>query len=182
MQVWESILMAVSLCADCFAVTLCSSTSIRRIRWSSVATVALVFAVIQTGLLIIGWLFGSLLASLVIKISHIIGFLLLLYVGGSMLIEGIRGKEEARDLGSLRNIIIGGIATSIDALAVGTSMSIEGQTWGSFVPLAISVFVVTALSAVLGICGGKFVGTKTGRLAEILGGLVLIGIGVSFLF
>ena len=182
MQLWESILMALSLCADCFAVTLCSSTKVRHISPGSVATIALVFAVIQTGLLVIGWLFGSMLASLVIKISHIIGFLLLLYVGGSMLLEGIRGKDEARELNSLRNIIIGGVATSIDALAVGTSMSIEGQAWDNFVPLAVSVFIITALSAVLGICGGKVLGTKTGRLAEILGGLVLIGIGVSFLF
>jgi len=182
MQLWEAILIAVSLCADCFAVTLCSSTRLRSIRWSSVATIALVFAVIQTGLLMLGWLFGGMLASLIIKISHIIGFLLLLYVGGSMLLEGIRGKEEARDLNGLWHIILGGIATSIDALAVGTSMSLEGQSWNSFVPLAVSVFAVTALSAVLGICGGKALGTKTGRLAEILGGLVLIGIGVSFLF
>ncbi|MBR4809411.1 MAG: manganese efflux pump [Bacteroidales bacterium] len=182
MSWWEAILMAVSLCADCFAVTLCSSMTLKRIRWSNVATIALVFAVIQTGLLVAGWLVGSLLASFVIRISHIIGFLLLLYVGGSMLLEGIRGKDEARDLNGLWHIIIGGIATSIDALAVGTSMSIEGQPWSGFFPLAVSVFAVTALSAVLGICGGKFIGTKTGRVAEILGGLVLIGIGVSFLF
>ena len=111
--------MAVSLCADCFAVTLCSSTTLKRIRWSNVALIAIVFAVIQTGLLVLGWLFGSLLASFVIKASHVIGFLLLLYVGGSMLFEGIRGKDEARDLNGLWHIILGGVATSIDALAVG---------------------------------------------------------------
>jgi putative Mn2+ efflux pump MntP len=182
MSWWEAILMAVSLCADCFAVTLCSSTTLKRIRWSNVALIAIVFAIIQTGLLTAGWLFGSLLASFVIKASHVIGFLLLLYVGGSMLFEGIRGKDEARDLNGLWHIILGGVATSIDALAVGTSMSIEGQPWSGFVPLTVSVFAVTALSAILGICGGKVLGTKIGRWAEILGGLVLIGIGVSFLF
>ena len=182
MNWWEAILMAVSLCADCFAVTLCSSTTLKRIQWSNVLLIAVVFAVIQTGLLILGWLFGSLLASFVIKASHIIGFLLLLYVGGSMLLEGIRGEDEARDLNGLWHIVIGGVATSIDALAVGTSQSIEGQPWEGFVPLAISVFAVTALSAVLGICGGKALGTKIGRWAEILGGLVLIGIGISFFF
>ena len=179
---WEAILIAVSLCADCFAVTLCSSASLRSIRWSNVAAIAILFAVIQTGLLMAGWFFGSLVASYVIKASHVIGFLLLLYVGGSMLYEGIRGKDEARDLNGLWHIVIGGIATSIDALAVGTAQSIEGQSWRSFIPLAVSVFAVTALSAVLGICGGKAIGAKTGRLAEIAGGLVLIGIGVSFLF
>lgn len=182
MSWWEAVLLAVSLCADCFAVTLCSSTTLRRIRWDSVLTVALVFAVIQTGLLALGWLFGSLLAQFVIKASHIIGFLLLLYVGGSMLLEGIRGKDESRDLNGLWHIVLAGVATSIDALAVGVSQSIEGLPWAGFVPVAVSVFAVTALSAVLGICGGKVLGTKIGRLAEILGGLVLIGIGASFLF
>lgn len=182
MGILEAILVAVSLCADCFAVTLCSSVTLKDLRWRSVAKVAVVFAVIQAGLLLAGWAFGSLLASYVIKVSHIIGFLLLLYVGGSMLLEGIRGKEEVRKLDSMRNIVLGGIATSIDALAVGVAQSMEDTSWNGFLPLLIAVFAVTALSAVLGICGGRFIGKRVGRIAEIIGGLVLIGIGISLLF
>ena len=182
MGILEAILVAVSLCADCFAVTLCSSVTLKDLRWRSVAKVAVVFAVIQAGLLLAGWAFGSLLASYVIKVSHIIGFLLLLYVGGSMLLEGIRGKEEVRKLDSMRNIVLGGIATSIDALAVGVAQSMEDTSWNGFLPLLIAVFAVTALSAVLGICGGRFIGKRVGRIAEIIGGLVLICIGVSLLF
>lgn len=182
MGVWEAILVAVSLCADCFAVTLCSSVTLKDLRWSSVAKVAAVFAVIQSGLLLAGWAFGSLLASYVIKVSHIIGFLLLLYVGGALLWEGIRGKEEVRKLDSMRNIVLGGIATSIDALAVGVAQSMEDTSWNGFLPLLIAVFAVTALSAVLGICGGRFIGKRVGRIAEIIGGCVLIGIGVSLFF
>ncbi|MBR5905400.1 MAG: manganese efflux pump [Bacteroidales bacterium] len=182
MGILEAILVAVSLCADCFAVTLCSSVTLKDLRWNSVAKVAAVFAVIQAGLLLAGWAFGSLFASYVIKISHIIGFLLLLYVGGSMLYEGIRGKEEVRKLDSWRNIVLGGIATSIDALAVGVAQSMEDTSWNGFLPLLIAVFAVTALSAVLGICGGRFIGRRVGRVAEIIGGLVLIAIGVSLLF
>lgn len=182
MGVWEAILVAVSLCADCFAVTLCSSVTLKDLRWSSVAKVAAVFAVTQAGLLLAGWAFGSLLASYVIKVSHIIGFLLLLYVGGSLLWEGIRGKEEVRKLDSWRNIFLGGFATSIDALAVGVAQSMEDTNWNGFLPLLVAVFVVTALSAVLGICGGRFIGSRVGRIAEIIGGLVLIAIGVSLLF
>jgi putative Mn2+ efflux pump MntP len=181
MGILESILVAVSLCADCFAVTLCSSVTLKDLRWRSVARVALAFAVIQSGLLLAGWAFGSLFASYVIKVSHFIGFGLLLYVGGSMLLEGIRGKEEVRDLGSWSKIAVGGIATSIDALAVGVAQSMEDTAWHAFLPLLVSVFVVTALSAVLGICGGRFIGRRVGRAAEILGGCVLIGIGVSLL-
>ncbi len=177
----EAILVAASLCADCFAVTLCSSVTVRRLRPSGVALIAISFAIIQTSLLLGGWAFGKLLAPLVIRLSHIIGFLLLLFVGGSMLLEGIRGEEKARDLGSLKNIVLGGIATSIDAFAVGASMSIEGQPWSGSVPLAVCVFAITALSAAAGIVLGKTIGAKTGRAAEIAGGLVLIGIGISVL-
>ena len=181
MGILESILLAVSLCADCFAVTLCSSVTLKSLRWTNVLKVALPFAVIQTGLLLAGWAFGSLFASYVIKVSHIIGFLLLLYVGGSMLIEGIRGHEEVRDLGTWGKIFFGGLATSIDALAVGAALSIEETSLNGILPLLAAVFIVTALSAVLGICGGRFIGRIAGRVAEIVGGIILIGIGVSLL-
>lgn len=182
MGILEAVLVAVSLCADCFAVTLCSSVTLKDLRWSSVTRVALVFALIQSGLLLAGWAFGSFLASYVIKISHVIGFLLLLFVGGSMLLEGIRGDEDVHKLDGWRNIVLGGVATSIDALAVGVALSMEDTGWNSFLPLLIAVFVVTALSAVVGICGGRFIGKRAGRIAVIIGGCVLVGIGISLLF
>ena len=181
MGILESILIAASLCADCFAVSLCSSVTLREINRKQVLRVALAFAIIQSALLLSGWAFGSLFAGLVHKVAHIIGFLLLLYVGGSMLIEGIKGEEDIKDLGSLKNIILGGIATSIDALAVGAAQSMAGVQWRGFTPLLISVFIITAASVVAGICGGNKVGKHFGRWAEIAGGAVLILIGASLL-
>ncbi len=182
MGIVESILIAVSLCADCFAVTLCSGVTLGRIEARSVARVAAVFAVIQSGLLLAGWLLGALVAPLVVKASHVIGFLLLLYVGGSMLWEGIKGKDEVRNLSGWKNVILGGIATSIDAFAVGAAGAVEGSGFRGIVPLLVSVFAVTALSAVLGILGGRAAGARAGSAAEIAGGLVLIGIGIWMLF
>lgn len=181
MGILESILLAVSLCADCLAVSLCSGVTLQSVRWRPVLGVALAFAVIQTGLLLAGWAFGHLFVGLVEKISHLLAFLLLLYVGGSMLFEGIRGAEEIRDLSSWRNILIGGLATSIDALALGAAQSLEGVAWPAFVPLLVSVFVITALSVIVGIRCGRAIGVRFGRWAEIAGGLVLLGIGVSIL-
>ena len=181
MGIWESILLAASLCADCLAVSLCSGVTLRSVRWREILGVALAFAVIQAGLLLAGWAFGYLFVGLVEKISHIIAFLLLLYVGGSMLIEGIKGEAEVRDLSSWRNIILGGLATSIDALAVGVAQSMEGADWPAFLPLLVSVFAITALSVVVGLRGGRAIGARFGRWAEIVGGLVLIAIGISVL-
>ena len=181
MGIWEAILVAVSLCADCFAVSLCSGVTLRDVSWKRVLGVALAFAVIQAGLLAVGWAFGYLFVGLVEKISHIIAFLMLLYVGGSMLIEGIRGKEEARNLDGWRNVLVGGVATSIDALAVGVAQSMEDVSFSGFLPLLLSVFAVTALSVVAGLKGGSAIGVRFGRWAEIGGGLVLLAIGVSVL-
>ena len=181
MTIIKAILLAVSLCADCFAVSLCSSVTLKEIRWGAVLKVALAFAFIQTGLLFAGWAFGELFVGLIDKLSHIIGFLLLLYVGGSMLLEGIRGEEEVRDLNGLRNVIIGGVATSIDALAVGVAQSMAGCRFAGVLPLLIAVFAVTACSVIAGIWGGRTLGRRFGRCAEILGGLVLIAIGVTIL-
>ena len=181
MSIWESILLAASLCADCLAVSLCSGVTLRSARWREILGVALAFAVIQAGLLLAGWAFGYLFVGMVEKISHIIAFLLLLYVGGSMLIEGIKGEAEVRDLSSWRNIILGGLATSIDALAVGVAQSMEGADWPAFLPLLVAVFVITALSVIIGLRGGRAIGERFGRWAEIVGGVVLIAIGVSVL-
>lgn len=185
MGIIQAILMAASLCADCFAVSICSSVTLKQIQWKSVLRVALAFAVIQSGLLAAGWAFGNLFVGLVDRISHIIGFLLLLYVGGGMLIEGIkalRGEDcESRDLNGWRNIMLGGIATSIDALAVGVSQSMAKLQWGGFLPLLLAVFAVTAVSVIAGIFGGKALGHRFGHWAEVIGGLVLAGIGTSIL-
>lgn len=182
----QAVLIALSLCADCFAVSVCSSVTLSVISRKSVFRTALVFAVIQSGLLAAGWAFGNIFVGLVEKVSHIIGFLLLLYVGGGMIASGIkalRGKcdEETSDLNGLRNVIVAGIATSIDALAVGVSQSMDGQDWAGFRPLLVSLFVITFLSVVAGIAGGRKVGEKFGHRAEIAGGLVLIGIGLRIL-
>ena len=181
MSIWEAILLAASLCADCLAVSLCSGVTLRSVRWREILGVALAFAVIQAGLLLAGWAFGYLFVGMVEKISHIIAFLLLLYVGGSMLIEGIKGEAEVRDLSSWRNIILGGLATSIDALAVGVAQSMDGADWPAFLPLLVAVFVITALSVIIGLRGGRAIGARFGRWAEIVGGVVLIAIGVSVL-
>ena len=190
MNVWISaILLGISLCADCFAVSLCSSFLLPREEMKKkVWTVAAVFAVIQTGLFLGGWALGTFATELISeyvghfeKVAHIIGFLLLLYVGGEMFIDGVRGKSDHLNLDGFKSIIIGGIATSIDATVVGLSMAMDQAKWTDIAPVALSVLVFTALSVVVGMFSGSFVGRKLGYSARIVGGLVLIGLGVNIL-
>jgi len=176
-----ALLLAVSLCADCFAVSLCSGVTMRDVRRRQVLFIALVFGVVQAGLLLCGYLFGDLFVGYVERFAHWIGFLLLLYVGGSMIIEALKGGEEARDLNGIRNIVVASIATSIDALAVGISLSMEQDSLSSALLKCAAVLVVTILSVVVGILGGRRIGTRFGRSAELAGGCVLILIGLNIL-
>ena len=190
MSVWISaILLGISLCADCFAVSLCSSFLLPREEMKKkVWTVAAVFAVIQTGLFLGGWALGTFATELISeyvghfeKVAHVIGFLLLLYVGGEMFIDGVRGKSDHLNLDGIKSMIVGGVATSIDAAVVGLSMSMDEAKWADIAPVALSILVFTALSVIVGMFSGGFVGRKLGHSARIVGGLVLIGLGVNIL-
>lgn len=175
------LVFAMSLCADCLAVTACSSVTLKSLNFKTVAFVALVFGIVQAGLLFIGWAFGGVFVGYVEKFAHWIGFLLLLYVGGSMIIEGVRNENKVRDLDGLGNVIIGALATSMDALAVGVSLSMESDSINEIMAKTIAVFAVTMISVFLGMYGGQKAGSKIGRPAEIIGGAVLVLIGLNIL-
>lgn len=182
MEFFEPFLTALSLCADCFAVSLCSSVSIRHIDRKHIMKLAIFFAIVQTGLLAGGWLFGKLFLGLIQTVSGIIGGALLIYVGFSMLMEGVRDRSECHKLNGWRNVFLAAIATSIDALAVGAAGAMNPHaTLSSDLTLIISCFVLTFASVCAGILGARFIGRAFGRWAEIVGGAVLLGLGVSFI-
>ncbi|MDO5443257.1 MAG: manganese efflux pump, partial [Bacteroidia bacterium] len=83
----SAIVFAMSLCADCFAVSVCSSVTLKNINLRSVSLIGIVFGIVQAGLMMLGYGFGDLFVGYIEKAAHWIGFLLLLYVGGSMIKE-----------------------------------------------------------------------------------------------
>ena len=180
-SLFNVLLFSLSLCADCFAVSLCSAVTLRKTDFRKVATVSAVFAVIQSGLLLFGWVAGSIVASHILGFAHVAGFLLMFYVGASMVVEGIKGNEEHRDLNGFRNVLLAGVATSIDALSAGASLSLAALPLCDMLWRAAAVAVFTSLSVVAGILGGKSLGKYAGRISEIVGGTVLIAIGVGIL-
>ena len=176
-----ALVFALSLCADCFAVSACSSVTLKEISWRRVLGVSLVFAVVQSGLFLAGWGTGDLFVGFIGKVAPVIGFLLLAYVGGSLLLNAWRNEAEAHDLNGLRNILVGAVATSIDAFAVGISLSMDRESFGDVLVKFLAVFAVTLLSVILGIKGGQFAGRRYGRGAQFAGGLVLLAIGLNIL-
>ena len=180
-EVIAALILAVSLCADCFAVCVCSSVTLKKIEWRNVSIIALVFGFVQAGLLLAGYLFGDLFVGYIEKIAHWIGFLLLLYVGGSMVLEALRKESEVRNLNGFTNVILGALATSIDALVVGISLSMGQLELHDIILNTAAVFLLTFLSVVVGMFFGHKVGHRLGKIAELIGGIVLILIGLNIL-
>ena len=184
------VLVGLSLSADCFAVSLCSSVTVDLMQArKKVWKVAAVFAVIQTAFLLIGWgaahLFAGWLSAHVGGFSAIArwtGFLLLLYVGGMMIFDAVREETGHFSLSGIRGIILGGIATSIDALSVGVSFGLTGSGWSAIWPVGVAVFVFTALAVLAGMLSGSAAGTRFGTPVRIVGGIILIALGVHILF
>ena len=182
MMVFNAILLAASLCADCFAVSACSSVKLSSLEWKKILPISLAFGLIQSLLLFLGWFFSDFFVGYVEKFAGAIGFLLLLYVGGGMIIEAVKGEMEPRDLNGLKNVIVGGIATSIDAFAVGISLAMGMTPRPEVAAVTVAVFAVTIASVAAGMYGGYCVGRRFGRQAEFVGGAVLIFIGLNILF
>ena len=181
MTFWTSLILALGLCADCFAVALCSGVTMNRRGLREVVATALIFSLVHIVFMLAGWYFGSAILGFVRRVASWIGFLLLLLVGGSMFVQGVRGKEEVKLLDSVAHIFMAAAATSVDALAVGAAQSMAGQNFKGIMALAALLFAVTFAVVSTGIAGGKALKKSIGRWAEIAGGLVLIAIGVSVL-
>ncbi len=180
MQILSIFLIALGLSADCFAVTLSASItdrSISRLQW---VRVAFAFAFFQALMPVIGWLAGRTVIDFISSYDHWVAFGLLAFVGGRMLWESLRGehKEKPVDISRGWLLLTLSIATSIDALAVGLAFAFEKiNIWIAAPVIGVVCFAISAVGFRIGRKGGAMVG----RRAEIIGGLILIGIGAQIL-
>ncbi|MBQ3109151.1 MAG: manganese efflux pump, partial [Clostridia bacterium] len=122
----ELLLIAVGLSMDAFAVALCRGLNMRKINYRHAVIVALFFGGFQALMPLIGFLVGTQFEQYIVSVDHWIVFALLLFIGGKMIYEALKGEEEDDancDQLNLRQLFIMAIATSVDALAVGISFA-----------------------------------------------------------
>lgn len=181
MSFFTLLFIAFGVSADAFAVALAQGVSVtrRRIHLDALR-IALVFGLFQAVMPLIGWAVGAQLNDIIAPIDHWVAFGLLLMIGGKMLWEAFLGGDDAGAVTRIRTrrLLALAVATSIDALAVGLSFAFLDVEIGPAVAL---IGVVTAAVAYLGVLIGHRVGTRWERPAEVIGGLVLIGIGTKIL-
>jgi len=176
------LLLAVGLAMDAMAVSAARGLATPRIQPRHVFLVALFFGGFQALMPLIGWLLGSRIGPLVQAWDHWIAFVLLSAIGGKMLWEARGNKDDQprddQDLFGLRVMFVLAVATSIDALAVGVALPMLNA------PLLLSIVTIgmtTAALSALGLFAGRRFGAALGKRLDVLGGLVLIGLGTKIL-
>lgn len=178
------LLLAVGLCFDSFAVSLGTGTICERFGWRSVRF-AVILGAMQALMPFIGWLAIGEFHSHVAAVDHWIAFVLLAFLGGKMIVSGIRAKDEKQDCNplSLGKALLMGLATSIDALIAGVALAlvkidiVEGSQLLNMTITVAVIFVVTFIASAIGLIVGRGVGKKLGVRAEIIGGVILVLIG-----
>lgn len=178
----NSVLLGVGLAMDAFSVSLANGLNEPKMKGKRMSLIALVFALFQSAMPLIGWICIHTLVqyfNCFEKFVPWIALILLCYFGGSMLVEGIKNKDEEtekKELG-MGVLLIQGVATSIDALSVGFTIA-EYDFLLAFL-CALIIAVVTFVICMIGLFFGKKFGTRFAGKASILGGVILIGIGLE---
>jgi putative Mn2+ efflux pump MntP len=181
MDVTTVLLIAAGLSMDALAVSIAWGVSLKKDRLKTALLMALFFGGFQALMPVIGWAAGISFVHLISGIDHWIAFLILCFVGAKMCYESLEGEKCERNtsLPSLSVLLVLAVATSIDALAVGLSFAFLNT--GIIAP-ALIIGAVTFCVSFLGVLLGKRLGCIFGSRIELLGGIMLIGIGVKILF
>ncbi len=178
----NSILFGVGLAMDAFSVSMANGLNEPRMKPGRMALIAGVFSVFQTAMPLLGWLCIRTIAQTFTAFQTFIPYIalvLLLYIGGKMLLEGIRCRDGSCSIAKLTftALLVQGLATSIDALSVGFTIA-DYNALMAFVE-ALIIGVVTFFICMAGLAIGKKFGTKLKNKASILGGVILIIIGIE---
>ena len=184
MTLLEIFLVGIGLSMDAFAVSICKGLAMPAVNKKQALLIGAYFGVFQALMPLAGWLLGSQFARHVTKLAPWIAFVLLAWIGGSMLRESLSKKEEDEEVKPVelrhKELFLLAVATSIDALAVGVSFSMVELS----VPIGAAAALIGCTTFAISV-GGVFVGHIFGarykNRAEFVGGAILILIGVKIL-
>ena len=182
MSIIALIILALGLSMDSFAVSLSSGVALKPFKFIYVLKIALYLSIFQAVMPIIGWLLGVGFVNVIQTVDHWIAFALLLFLGGKMVLDALTENSDETECcfnpKKKMTLIQMGLATSIDALAVGVSFA--------FLEIALTqatiiIFTITLLASILGCYIGKLFGTRWRTAATLAGGVILIVIGTKIL-
>lgn len=182
------LLLGLAMSTDAFAAAVGKGATLRSPNILQALKIGLIFALVETLTPLVGWFIGRTALSFVSAWDHWVAFALLVLLGLNMLrqafwccdddaVQGDAGKTPCADKLDVSLVLLA-FATSIDAMAMGVSLSMLSV---SIVKAAVVIGSCTLIMATGGVLLGKLLGQCGGRLVEMLGGLLLIGMGVHIL-
>lgn len=179
---FNSVLLGIGLAMDAFSVSMANGLNEPDMKPGKVCAVAGVFGIFQTAMPLIGWICVHTIVlyfTAFEKFIPWIALILLCYIGGKMLYDGIRNREDgdARRRVGFWGLILQGVATSIDALSVG--FTIEQYPWPMALASTLIIGIVTFFICLAGLAIGRRFGTCLSNKAAIMGGVILILIGLE---
>lgn len=181
--IFNSVLLGVGLAMDAFSVSMANALNEPTMKRKKMCGIAGVFAFFQALMPMIGWICIHSVVQYFTAFEKFIpwiALILLLYIGGKMLLDGIKnadGDEEESSGVGISALLVQGVATSIDALSVGFTIVDYGFVMALVCALIIAA--VTFVICMVGLLIGKEFGTKLSNKAAILGGAILIFIGIE---
>lgn len=180
MEWYATLFVAVGLAMDAFAVSLGIGASGSARSPRPVLRVAFHMGLFQGLMTFLGWLVGSSIANLIAAFDHWVAFVLLAFVGTRMVISGAGKDDETQKDDPSRGgtLVLVCVATSIDAMAVGLSLAMLKI---EIISPSMVIGIVTLGLSLFGLMVGGRLGARFGKKMEILGGLILNGIGIRIL-
>lgn len=179
MSLFSLFILAVGLSMDACAVSICKGLALKKITLKEAGIVGLWFGGFQALMPLIGYMLGSQFEQYITSIDHWIAFVLLSFLGLSMMKEALsKDEEEADDSLDVKTMLLLAVATSIDALAVGITFAFLQV---DIVPAVSFIGVTTFVLSAIGVKVGNLFGTKYKSKAELAGGIILIVIGIKIL-
>ena len=149
MGVIEIVLMGVGLAMDAFAVAVCKGLAMRKVNMRQCFLIALFFGGFQGLMPLLGWLLGRQFADSISALDHWVAFVLLGYIGGKMIYDAIKERDETVEIEQMdpplemKELVMLSIATSIDALAVGVTLSfMETNIWLDIAIIGVLTFFI----------------------------------------
>lgn len=177
--------ISAGLAMDAFAVSISYGCTPKKVPLKHILMISLSFGAFQAFMPVIGWQAGRFFASLIKSYDHWIAFALLAYIGTRMIIEGLKNSGEGESCSDiddhildLKKLFILSVATSIDALAVGLSLSLLG--YKIMTPAAI-IGITTFAFSYVGVKMGCRLHRFLGKRVEVFGGVILVLIGIKII-
>jgi len=184
MNIASTILLAFAMSTDAFAAAVGKGAGLHKPSLREALRTGLIFGVIEAITPVVGWAAGLAAASYVAQWDHWIAVTLLSVLGLRMIHAGlgapdIESDEQKPSRNSFFALAVTGFATSIDAMAVGVGLAFINVNiaW-----IALAIGLATMMMVTVGVMLGRVLGAVMGRRAEIIGGLILIGIGFLILY